>query len=182
MMASLQQKVVSLAVGSFFSQPVGCKSTYQGSGDPMPYRKYIVSTRTLFRLTATLILMFFVGGVGAARAANNGSAPELIPFEINIIAGNNHGLAGGYGGDGQLAESPVLDATPSTVNGPAASGTDSVGNVYIADTSNDVIREINAQTGIITSIAGVPPSACTGTICTNHTTGCADGVPALDRK
>jgi sugar lactone lactonase YvrE len=123
--------------------------------------------------------MFFVGGVGAARAANNGSAPELIPFEINIIAGNNHGLAGGYGGDGQLAESPVLGATPSTVNGPAASGTDSVGNVYIADTSNDVIREINAQTGIITSIAGVPPSACTGTICTNHTTGCADGVPAL---
>jgi DNA-binding beta-propeller fold protein YncE len=146
----------------------------------MLYRKYIVSTRTLLQLTATLILIFFVGGVGAALAANTGDLPPvLIPFNINIIGGDNHGLSGGYGGDGQLAENPILGATPSTVDGPSAVGTDSVGNVYIADTGNDVIREINAQTGIITSIAGVPPSACSGTVCMNHTTGCADGVPAL---
>jgi trimeric autotransporter adhesin len=33
-------------------------------------------------------------------------------------------------------------------------GTDSAGNVYIADTNNNVIREVNAATGIITTVVG----------------------------
>lgn len=144
----------------------------------MPYRKYNVSTRTLLQLTIALLFMFFVSGVGAALAANSGVAPVLIPSTINVIAGDTHNSSGGYGGDGQLAETPTV-STPSTVNATMAVAVDSVGNVYFADTGNVLIREINAQTGFINIVAGVKPSGCVGVLCSNHPSGCSDGVPAL---
>ncbi len=56
---------------------------------------------------------------------------------------------------------------------------DSVGNVYISDQSNALIRELNVQTGVLKIIAGVPPTKCTGTACTTINPGCSDGVPAV---
>jgi hypothetical protein len=53
---------------------------------PMLYRKNIVSTRVLLQITIAMI--FFVGGGGAAFAANNGIAPLLVPYNIYTIAGS----------------------------------------------------------------------------------------------
>jgi hypothetical protein len=70
----------------------------------MLFRKYIVSTRTLFQLTVALV--FFVAAVGAAVAAGSGNAPLLVPYTMTTVAGTPQysfaatpGIITGYGGD-----------------------------------------------------------------------------------
>jgi uncharacterized protein (TIGR03437 family) len=60
------------------------------------------------------------------------------------IAGTN---TGGYSGDGGLAGLAELDF-------PTSVAVDANGNVYIADSQNNVIREISGATGIINTIVG----------------------------
>ncbi|MBZ5579046.1 MAG: SMP-30/gluconolactonase/LRE family protein [Acidobacteriia bacterium] len=62
---------------------------------------------------------------------------------ITTVAGNG---AQGYSGDGQ-------SATQASLNGPSGVATDAAGNLYIADTNNNVIREVTAN-GFIRTIAG----------------------------
>jgi hypothetical protein len=49
---------------------------------------------------------------------------------------------------------------------------DSAGNLYIADTSDDSIRMVNAQTGNISTVAGIQQKPC------KPSTNCGDGGPA----
>ena len=53
----------------------------------------------------------------------------------------------GYTGDHGLA-------TLATLNAPAGLAIDGVGNLYIADSGNNVVRRIDAVSGIITTVAG----------------------------
>ena len=69
-----------------------------------------------------------------------------------VIAGTG---ASGYTGDGG-------PATSALVNHPNSACVDSYGNVYIADTDNNVIRKVTASTGIITTIAGTGSEAFNG--------------------
>jgi hypothetical protein len=66
-------------------------------------------------------------------------------------SGRITGLAGtgraGYAGDNGLALLASLD-------NPAGVTTDAKGNIYVADSSNNVIRRVDARTGIITTVAG----------------------------
>jgi sugar lactone lactonase YvrE len=70
---------------------------------------------------------------------------------ITTIAGN--GLRG-YSGDGSVA-------TNASLNGPAGIALDAVGNIFIADSGNNVIRKIDAA-GTITTFAGTGASGYTG--------------------
>jgi sugar lactone lactonase YvrE len=63
---------------------------------------------------------------------------------ITTIAG--YGV-GAYGGDGGSATAAAIDL-------PMGVAVDSAGDVYIADTGNNRVREISATSGIITTIAG----------------------------
>jgi uncharacterized repeat protein (TIGR01451 family) len=63
---------------------------------------------------------------------------------ITTIAGTT---ASGYTGDGSAA-------TTATLNAPLGVTVDRLGNVYIADNGNNVIRKIDAVTGIISTVAG----------------------------
>lgn len=63
---------------------------------------------------------------------------------IRTLAGTG---GAGYAGDG----SP---ATRATLNSPAAVAVDAAGNVYVADRENNLVRKIDAATGIITRFAG----------------------------
>ena len=66
----------------------------------------------------------------------------------NVIAGDG---TASYSGDGAAA-------TSAEINGATALATDAVGDVYIADTQNCVIREVKAATGVITTVAGTDPT------------------------
>ncbi len=63
---------------------------------------------------------------------------------ITTMAGNGRA---GYSGDGGAA-------TNAELNAPQGVGVDSAGNLYIGDSSNNVIRKVDASTGIITTVAG----------------------------
>ncbi len=66
---------------------------------------------------------------------------------IYTVAGTTGSV--GYSGDGQVSTSASV-----TLNTPSGVATDGAGNLYIADTGNNAIREIAVSTGIITTIAG----------------------------
>jgi sugar lactone lactonase YvrE len=63
---------------------------------------------------------------------------------ITTVAGN--GTAGYSGDDGP--------ATSAELNGPVGIASDAAGNLYIADASNATVREVNAGTGMIATVAG----------------------------
>ena len=63
---------------------------------------------------------------------------------ITTVAGNQ---PAGYSGDGGPATAAELEF-------PSSVATDSAGNLYIADTSNNLIRKVDANTGVITTVAG----------------------------
>jgi len=66
---------------------------------------------------------------------------------ISTVAGQGGYNTSGYSGDGGTATSAKL-------NGPLGVAVDGAGNVYIADTSNYVLREVTAADGNINTIAG----------------------------
>lgn len=63
---------------------------------------------------------------------------------ITTLAGTG---AAGYSGDG----GPAVDAR---LNGPAGMAVDSSGNLFIADSGNNVVRKVTAATGIVSTVAG----------------------------
>src|SRR5580698_4438419 len=80
----------------------------------------------------------FVADTGNARIR------EISPSGvITTVAGSG---CCGYGGDGQ-------QATSASLNQPQSVAVDASGNIYIADTTNNVIRKVSTS-GIITTIAG----------------------------
>jgi sugar lactone lactonase YvrE len=79
---------------------------------------------------------------------------DALTGEITTVAGNG---TAGYGGDG-------LSATSATtkLDLPEAAAFDSQGNLYIADTENNRIREVIASTGKIATFAGTGGAGDTG--------------------
>ena len=83
---------------------------------------------------------------------------------ITTIAGDGNY---GYGGDGGQG----VGATLALPQGVAA---DATGHLYIADSDNAVIRQVNLATGMITRFAGLAPPLNTGQS--------GDGGPALNAR
>ena len=63
---------------------------------------------------------------------------------ITTVAGNG---AAGFLGDGGTSTSAEL-------SGPSGVAVDSVGNLYIADAGNNLIRKVTEATGVISTVAG----------------------------
>jgi hypothetical protein len=71
---------------------------------------------------------------------------------ITTVVGNSNA---GYSGDGGLA-------TDAELNKPYSVFVDPFGNIYLADTKNDVIRMVDGTTNIITTVAGNGTSGDSG--------------------
>jgi len=80
---------------------------------------------------------------------------------ISTLAGDGNGAYTGDNGAASLAE----------LNNPTGLALDAAGNIFIADQFNNVIREINASTGKITTIVGDGTAAYAG-----------DGAPAISAE
>jgi sugar lactone lactonase YvrE len=104
-------------------------------------------------ITTVLSAMAIVAVMVLAIAACAQTAPQVLPYTATRVAGQFGVLSNPAGtppvpyGDGGLA-------TAATMNGPKGVSVDSLGNIYIADTSNNMIRKVSAVTGVITTIAG----------------------------
>ena len=78
--------------------------------------------------------------------------PVFLP-SVTTVAGNH---AQGYTGDNSSALNATFGANISQAT------TDPAGNIYIADAGNNVIRRVDAITGIITTIAGTGTAGFSG--------------------
>jgi Abnormal spindle-like microcephaly-assoc'd, ASPM-SPD-2-Hydin/NHL repeat len=98
-------------------------------------------------------------GSNRVRVVNTQSAAITLygvtiqPGAIDTVAGsgtaivNEPSTSAGYSGDGGPANQAHL-------NEPSGIWLDPAGDLYIADSSNNVIRKVNAQSGFITTVAG----------------------------
>lgn len=83
------------------------------------------------------------GNLYIAEFGNNRVRKVTAGGTINTLAGNG---VFGYSGDGG-------QATGAMLNGPQGIAVDASGNVYIADTANNRVRQV-APNGVITTVAG----------------------------
>ncbi|MGD0778292.1 MAG: hypothetical protein ABSC05_36380 [Candidatus Solibacter sp.] len=83
------------------------------------------------------------GNLYIAEFSNNRVRKVSSNGIISTLAGN--GITG-FSGDGGLA-------TGAQLNGPRGVAVDSLGNVYIADTNNNCVRQV-APSGVIATVAG----------------------------
>jgi hypothetical protein len=82
----------------------------------------------------------------------NNAIREVTPFgRITTYAGNGNA---GYSGDGGVA-------TRAELTSPTGVAVDSLGNLYIADASNSVIRRVSTF-GVITTVAGTGTAGLSG--------------------
>jgi large repetitive protein len=70
------------------------------------------------------------------------------------------GIISTIAGDGSAGTSANGPASSSVLSDPSGVALDGAGNLYIADTGNDIIREIVAATGQIVTVAGGATTVC----------------------
>jgi sugar lactone lactonase YvrE len=98
-----------------------------------------------------------VGNLFIADTANNLIREVDLNGIVTTVAGSGEQ---GFGGDGGAATSALLDS-------PASVAVDTVGNIYIADTHNQRIREVSSGTIITIAGTGVAGFSGDGAIATS---------------
>jgi predicted secreted protein len=123
---------------------VGTISTYAGTGNP----SYTGDGGKAVNATLSVPSSVALDGAGNLYIADAGNnvVRKVTPSTgfITTVAGTG---AAGYSGDGGAA-------TLAKLNQPLGITVDASGNLYIADTYNQVIRKVDAGTGFITTVAG----------------------------
>ena len=143
--------------------PTGIISTVAGSGPNGDYGSYAGDGET-----ATNADLYFpqavaldsAGNIYIADTGNNRIRKVTVTTPGNIIST----VAGGGSGCPQQTDSlgDGCLATNSELNSPLGIAIDGAGNIYIADTGNNRIRMVAANTGDISTIAGTGTSGFTG--------------------
>lgn len=97
---------------------------------------------------------------------HTGVITSYVNNATNLVCSGGRCQTPGFSGDGGPAASAQL-------NNPTGLAVDDAGDLFIADNYNNVIREVNVQSGIINSVIGSYPVGQKG--CTSP---CGDGGPA----
>jgi sugar lactone lactonase YvrE len=127
----------------------GVISTVAGNGELSGFFPGRLATRTPLQFH----LGTCVDGAGNLYIADAGfhciQKVEAATGKLSTVAGViefGDGKAG-FSGDGGPAKKALLDS-------PAGVAVDAAGNLYIADTGNHRVRRVDAQSGVITTVAG----------------------------
>jgi uncharacterized protein (TIGR03437 family) len=129
--------------GSLASAQYTIINTVAGTGPSGPDGDNGLATQAEL-YTPSDVVVDSSGNLYIADTQNNRIRKVNTAGIITTVAG---GACCGFGGDGG-------PATSATLNQPTGVAVDSSGNVYIADTDNQVIRKVSG--GTITTIAGTP--------------------------
>jgi sugar lactone lactonase YvrE len=112
--------------------------------------KELQMIRKPWTLTALLLVSLTTSRLTAQQygppATGNTSAILFVPATLNLVAGLN---SAGYGGDGGPANSATTQ-----LNFPEGIAYDTLGNLFISDSTNHVVRRIDHVTGDISTFAG----------------------------
>ncbi|MGO8756538.1 MAG: Ig-like domain repeat protein [Terracidiphilus sp.] len=133
-------RMVSAATGEISTVAGTGTASYTGDG--------LAATAATLR-TPSGIAIDGAGNLYIADTGNNAIRKvNAVTHDISTVAGLEPGTAG-YGGDGTGATTTgvLLDA-------PQGVAVDAAGDIYIADTNNQVVREVSATTLDIETIAG----------------------------
>ena len=131
----------------------GLVSTFAGTGNIGATGDNGLATDAALSNPSSIVLDP-AGNLYFADSGNNAvRRVDAVTGIITTVAGtlNHHG----YTGDGSLA-------TVATLNTPNGIALDASGNLYLADTGNDVVRRVDAQSGIITTVAGTGSAGFNG--------------------
>ncbi|HTW60188.1 MAG TPA: Ig-like domain repeat protein [Terracidiphilus sp.] len=149
----------------------GQVDTYLGSvGDGGPATQAVLYLPTGVALDGA-------GNMYIADSAHNRVRMVCASATSAVIQGTTctgAGVISTIAGDGSSGNSGNGPASTSVLNQPNGVTVDGAGNVYIADTGNNEIREIVAATGQIVTVAGGATTVCAAT-----TDSVGDGCPAL---
>ena len=102
--------------------------------------------------TPSCVVVDAAGNVFAADSANHVVRRVSAVGTITTVAGTG---TAGYAGDNGAA-------TAAQLNRPNGCALDGAGNLYIADTGNNVVRRVANATGLITTVAGTGSAGFTG--------------------
>ncbi len=121
-----------------------------GTGPQIDFSPGLIST-VANRATSALSSAVLSGMAVAPGFVIVSDSTGNMVYSVNIAKGIVATFAGngtaGYSGDGGAATSAAL-------NTPTALARDALGDLFIADTGNNVVREVNAFINVITTVAG----------------------------
>ena len=124
-------------------------------------------------VAATSVAFNYATGV-VFDSAGNAYIPDFfhnVVARVDAVTGDIKVYAGQYGVIGSAGDGGL--ATAAKLSGPAALAIDPVtGNLFIVDPSNNDVREVDAATGVITTVVGVSGSNAG---CATTTAACGDG-------
>ena len=130
-------------------------------------REVTIATGVITTFAGVNNMPGFAGDNGPAAAAQmNNPAAAIFDASGNLYVTDQsnqrirkidtNGIITTVAGNGVAAFAGDLgDAKSASLNSPGEIAIDSLGNLFIADTSNQVIREVTAA-GIISTVAGIP--------------------------
>ena len=117
---------------------------YSGDNGPATSGKISFPAGTFVDTTGNLFIADDVNNAIREVPATTGGG--LTALDIYTFAGNGH-LS--FGGDNATA-------TTGQLNTPAGLGTDAAGDVFVADSANDLIRKVSGAPAKLSTIAGSP--------------------------
>ncbi|MFP5228915.1 MAG: Ig-like domain repeat protein, partial [Acidobacteriota bacterium] len=113
---------------------------------------------------ATQADLYLPSGVAVDRSGNLFIADSHHNRVREVFGtGSNAGTITTVAGDGSAGyDATATVATATSLNQPGGVAVDGAGNLYIADTNNNVIRKVNLATGAISTAAGTGAPGYTG--------------------
>ena len=153
--------------------PDGTIHRFAGTGSSGGTAETVTSTST--PLTVNLwhpdsVAVDSTGDVFIADTFDNRILEVTPAGAITVVAGTGKG---GYTGDGAAA-------TTARLSLPTGVAVDAQDDIYIADSSNNVIRRVDAASGVITTVAGDYAADQAGNDCLGGYSG--DGGPATSAQ